>query len=73
MIQEIHTRYIHDTHTIHIRYIYTAGVGKSKVLFHHACFEKYYAQIKKKELADDEECNKCPECKTPVFKRKTRN
>ena len=54
MIQEIHTRYIHDTHTIHIRYIYTAGVGKSKVLFHHACFEKHYAQIKKKELADDE-------------------
>ena len=40
--------------------------------FHHTCYMKFYTELKKKVLHDDEECNFCPSCKEPKFGRKAR-
>ena len=46
-----------------------SGDKNTPVYFHHFCMVKYYQEKKKKIIAEDYECNQCPECKVPPFKR----
>ena len=47
----------------HMKHIGTEG---SNAVYHHYCFVEYHKQ-QKKELADTEDCGRCPKCKIPTF------
>ena len=57
-----------DTCMIHMKHIGTEG---SNAVYHHYCFVEYHKQ-QKKELAETEDCSKCPKCKLPTFARSKR-
>ena len=40
--------------------------------FHHMCYVTFYKEKKKKELAEEENCNRCPDCQAPKLKRSAR-
>ena len=44
--------------------------------FHHMCYSAFYKDMQKKEVLDEETCNRCPLCQapklTPKLKRKER-
>ena len=46
-----------------------SGDKNKPLYFHHFCMVRYYQEKKKKIIAEDYECNYCPECKVPPFKR----
>ena len=46
-----------------------SGDKSKPVYFHHFCMVKYYKEKKKKIIAEDYNCNHCPSCKVPPFKR----
>ena len=46
-----------------------SGDKSKPVYFHHFCMVKYYQDKKKKIIAEDYNCNHCPSCKVPPFKR----
>ena len=46
--------------------------GGEPMWFHHMCYVDFYKEKKKKELHDDEMCNRCPDCQAPKFKRQAR-
>ena len=46
-----------------------SGDKSMPIYFHHFCMIKYYQEKKKKIIAEDYECNHCPDCRVPAFKR----
>ena len=46
-----------------------SGDKSKPIYFHHFCMIKYYQEKKKKIIAEDYECNHCPDCRVPAFKR----
>ena len=72
---------VHDDNTLRTCFGVSGNAQKSTCkkngddgpyMYHHMCFVAFYKDKRNKELQDDEDCNRCPECMPPKLKRKAR-